>query len=75
MLLLLLLGVIYVDVLYKMRDLKNIGRKLSQVLVPRPNRTAILRDCKCDCFAFFFKSHSATGDLWGPLLLCLTLAV
>lgn len=40
------------------RDLKNIGTKMTYVLVPRKNK-ALLRD----------------WDLWGPLVLCLSLAI
>ncbi|KAJ1979065.1 hypothetical protein H4R34_002978 [Dimargaris verticillata] len=41
-----------------MRDLKNVGIKLTQVLLPK-SRENSLRD----------------WDLWGPLLLCLSLAI
>lgn len=42
-----------------MRDLRAIKNKLMQVLIPRGNKRDLLRD----------------WDLWGPLLLCLTLAI
>ncbi|TPX47306.1 hypothetical protein SeLEV6574_g02730 [Synchytrium endobioticum] len=42
-----------------MRDLRAIRTKLAQVLVPRAHSRALLRD----------------WDLWGPLLLCLALAI
>ncbi|KAJ3053194.1 Yip1 member 6, partial [Rhizophlyctis rosea] len=42
-----------------MRDLKSIGGKLKQVLLPKGDNKNILRD----------------WDLWGPLLLCLALSI
>lgn len=42
-----------------MRDLKNIGWKLKQVLLPAGNTKHLLKD----------------WDLWGPLLLCLALSL
>eukprot|EP01112_Ceratiomyxa_fruticulosa_P022392 TRINITY_DN8178_c0_g1_i1.p1 TRINITY_DN8178_c0_g1~~TRINITY_DN8178_c0_g1_i1.p1 ORF type:complete len:194 (+),score=38.58 TRINITY_DN8178_c0_g1_i1:219-800(+) len=42
-----------------LRDLKRIGVKLSHVILPRGKGVAALKD----------------WDLWGPLLLCLTLAI
>ncbi|KAI9033364.1 Yip1 domain-containing protein [Hyaloraphidium curvatum] len=42
-----------------MRDLTNVWNKMRQVLWPTKERSNILRD----------------WDLWGPLLLCLTLAI
>ncbi|KAI9090528.1 hypothetical protein DFS34DRAFT_345765 [Phlyctochytrium arcticum] len=42
-----------------LRDLRSIGVKLRQVLLPRNNNKSILKD----------------WDLWGPLLLCLALSI
>ncbi|CAG8454376.1 2029_t:CDS:2 [Ambispora leptoticha] len=43
-----------------LRDLRNIALKLQQVLHPKARRD-VLKDCK--------------WDLWGPLILCLALAI
>ncbi|EGG21721.1 Yip1 domain-containing protein [Cavenderia fasciculata] len=41
------------------RDIKTVGYKLYHVILPRGNAVAVLRD----------------WDLWGPLLLCLCMAI
>ena len=45
-----------------LRDLKGVGSKLRVVLVPRENQTDTLKQLK-------------EWDLWGPLLVCLTLSI
>ena len=52
-----------------MRDLKMIGYKLKYVLNPkmREERGKELRNCKLKICIL--------GDLWGPLILCLMLAL
>ncbi|EFA77372.1 Yip1 domain-containing protein [Heterostelium album PN500] len=42
-----------------LRDIKTVGFKLYHVIIPRGNAIAVLRD----------------WDLWGPLLLCLLMAI
>jgi hypothetical protein len=42
-----------------MRDLKAIGWKMKQVIIPKGNTKSLLKD----------------WDLWGPLVLCLTLSI
>lgn len=58
------------------RDLKKVGNKLLQVLHPNGDRD-VLRDCKS--INKVQGKHRTDkwnlGDLWGPLLLCLTLAM
>ena len=63
------------------RDLKRVGFKLFHVLLPRGRGIPALRDCastsfactRCVCIKLTLL-HIITGDLWGPLLLCLILA-
>jgi hypothetical protein len=42
-----------------MRDLKAIGWKMKQVILPKGNTKSLLKD----------------WDLWGPLVLCLALSM
>lgn len=42
-----------------MRDLKAIGWKMKQVMLPKGNTKSLLKD----------------WDLWGPLVLCLALSM
>jgi hypothetical protein len=65
-----------------MRDLNAIGIKLKYVLIPKEGDHAEtlkqLRDC--EQFRVFNEwgqliSTVRTGDLWGPLVVCLTLSM
>lgn len=44
------------------RDLQQVGSKLHVVLLPRENQDGVLKKLK-------------DWDLWGPLLVCLTLSM
>jgi hypothetical protein len=60
-----------------MRDLKKVVNKLLEVLHPKGDRN-VLRDCKYlvrKCCVVLILKFFFSGDLWGPLLLCLTLAM
>eukprot|EP00003_Mantamonas_plastica_P024571 TRINITY_DN459_c0_g1_i1.p1 TRINITY_DN459_c0_g1~~TRINITY_DN459_c0_g1_i1.p1 ORF type:complete len:256 (+),score=76.55 TRINITY_DN459_c0_g1_i1:23-769(+) len=68
------------------RDFKRIGVKLWHVLYPKTTSYAVLRDCKSPTRIPSRKTHAhflcfscrfslVSGDLWGPLLLCLMLAI
>lgn len=64
----------------QMRDLRQVALKLRQVLYPQGDRN-VLRDCKNfpptpSFYALITNcSDIVLGDLWGPLILCLALAI
>jgi hypothetical protein len=55
----------------KLRDLKRVGNKMARVVVPRANTKDELRNC----LTYLMTGPHASGDLWGPLILCLVLAM
>jgi hypothetical protein len=66
----------------QLRELRQVGTKMAYVLVPRRNKN-LLRDCAswvrvlvgAPCHVSDNRARVQTGDLWGPLFLCLALAV
>lgn len=62
--------------LLQLRDLRAVGVKFAYVLFPTEKKT-LLKECRCH---FIFAVDPSfiifvLGDLWGPLLLCIFMAM